>query len=131
ERKYVEEVGTSNAFFRVEDKVYTAPLQGSILGGITRDTSIKLLQSWGVEVVEELFTIDQLIEWHRSGKLKEALATGTAAVIAPIGTLGFKGKDIHINNKEIGPISQRLYDEITGIQKGEKEDKFNWTLTIE
>lgn len=130
ERKYVEEVGTSNAFFKVDGKIITAPLQGSILSGITRDTSIKLLKSWGVEVIEEPFTIQQVSDWHAKGLLQEAFATGTAAVISPIGVLGWKGKDMEINNSKIGEISQRLYDTITQIQNGEVEDSFNWITKL-
>jgi branched-chain amino acid aminotransferase len=126
ERKYVEEVGTSNAIFVVDDKVYTAPLEGSILAGITRNTTITLLKEMGIEVVEERFTIDQLFKWHAEGRLKEAFATGTAAVISPIGQLGWKGKDIVLNDFEIGEISQTIYDTITGIQNGSIEDKHNW-----
>ena len=130
ERKYIEEVGTSNAFFKVDGKVYTPPLQGSILGGITRDSSIELLKSWGVEVIEEPFTIDDVIRWHQEGKLEEAFATGTAAVISPIGILAWKGKDIQINNQEIGPISQKLYDTITAIQNGKEKDLFDWIVRM-
>lgn len=130
ERKYIEEVGTSNAFFKVDGKVYTAPLQGSILGGITRDTSMKLLKSWGVEVVEEPFTIDDVVNWHKEGKLEEAFATGTAAVISPIGILGWKGNDMEINNQEIGQISQKLYDTITAVQSGKEKDEFDWIVKL-
>lgn len=130
ERKYIEEVGTSNAFFKVDGKVYTAPLQGSILGGITRDTSIELLKSWGIEVIEEPFTIDDVMRWHQEGKLEEAFATGTAAVISPIGILGWKGNDIQINNQEIGKISQKLYDTITEIQNGKEKDTFDWIVRV-
>ena len=130
ERKYIEEVGTSNAFFKVDGKVYTAPLQGSILGGITRNTSMELLKSWGVEVIEESFTIDDVIRWHQEGKLEEAFATGTAAVISPIGILGWKGNDIQINNQEIGEISQKLYDTITAIQNGKEKDSFDWIVKM-
>ncbi|WP_113921835.1 branched-chain amino acid aminotransferase [Alkalibaculum bacchi] len=130
ERKYIEEVGTSNAFFKVDGKVHTAPLQGSILGGITRDTSIELLKSWGIEVIEEPFTIDDVMRWHQEGKLEEAFATGTAAVISPIGILGWKGNDIQINNQEIGKISQKLYDTITEIQNGKEKDTFDWIVRV-
>ncbi len=130
ERKYVEEVGTSNAFFKVDDRIYTAPLEGSILSGITRDTSLKLLKSWGMEVVEEQFTIQQVYDWHAQGRLKEAFATGTAAVISPIGVLGWKGKDMVINNNEIGETSQKLYDTITQIQNGQLQDSFHWTTNL-
>lgn len=129
ERKYVEEVGTSNAFFIIGDRAYTAPLEGSILAGITRDTTITLLKEMGIEVVEERFTIDQLFLWHSQGLLKEAFATGTAAVVSPIGQLGWQGKDIVINDFQIGQLTQRIYDSITGIQKGDIEDTHGW-ITI-
>jgi len=130
ERKYVEEVGTSNAFFKVDEKIYTAPLEGTILSGITRDTSLKLLKSWGIDVIEERFTIQQVYDWHTQGRLKEAFATGTAAVISPIGAFGWKGEDLIINNNEIGQISQKLYDTITQIQIGQLEDSFNWITVV-
>lgn len=130
ERKYVEEVGTSNAMFVVDGKVYTAPLAGSILAGITRNSAITLFKEMGVEVVEEKFTIEQVFKWHEEGRLSEAFATGTAAVISPIGQLGWKGKDIILNNFEIGEYSQKIYDIITGIQDGTLEDKHNWITKI-
>ena len=126
ERKYVEEVGTSNAMFVVDDQVYTAPLEGSILAGITRNTTITLLKEMGVEVREERFTIEQVYKWHEEGRLKEAFATGTAAVISPIGQLGWKGKDIILNNFEIGEYAHKIYNTITGIQNGSIEDTHNW-----
>lgn len=130
ERKYVEEVGTSNAMFVVDGKVYTAPIAGSILAGITRDSAITLFKEMGVEVVEEKFTIEQVFQWHQEGRLTEAFATGTAAVISPIGQLGWKGNDIIINNFEIGEYSQKIYDLITGIQDGTIEDKHNWITKL-
>ncbi|MPW26208.1 branched-chain amino acid aminotransferase [Alkalibaculum sp. M08DMB] len=130
ERKYVEEVGTSNVFCRVGNKIYTPPLQGSILSGITRDSAIKLLRSWDIEVIEERFTIEQLFEWHRKGELQEVFATGTAAVISPIGALSWQDNEITINNNEIGQLSQRLYNSITKIQNGQLEDSFSWITSI-
>ncbi|MBF7096427.1 branched-chain amino acid aminotransferase [Alkalibacter mobilis] len=129
ERKYIEEVGTSNAFFKIDGKIYTAPLEGSILSGITRDSAIKLLRDWGYEVIEQKITIDELVAYHNEGKLEEAFATGTAAVISPIGVLAFKGNDMVINDGKIGEASQRLYSEMTDIQYGKAEDKFGW-ITI-
>ncbi|HCX64978.1 MAG TPA: branched chain amino acid aminotransferase [Eubacteriaceae bacterium] len=130
ERKYIEEVGTSNAFFKIEGKIVTAPLEGSILSGITRNSSIALLKKWGYDVVERKIAIDELKELHEQGKVEEAFATGTAAVISPIGALGYKGQDMIINNQEIGEVSKRLYDAITGIQKGTMEDEFGWTTLV-
>lgn len=130
ERKYVEEIGTSNAFFMIGDEVITAPLLGTILPGITRDSVINLLKQWGMKVSERRMTIDEVFEAGKSGKLVEMFATGTAAVISPVGELSWKGEKILINNGEIGKISQKLYDELHGLQIGEVEDKLGWTVEV-
>ncbi|NTW72256.1 MAG: branched-chain amino acid aminotransferase [Eubacteriaceae bacterium] len=130
ERKYIEEVGTSNAFFKIDGIIYTAPLEGSILSGITRDSSIKLMRDWGYEVVEKRMTIDELCQAYAENRLEEAFATGTAAVISPIGVLGWKEKDMIINEQKIGEVSQKLYDAITAIQNGTSEDKFGWITVL-
>ncbi len=130
ERKYVEEIGTSNAFFRIEDEVITAPLTGTILPGITRDSVINLLQKWGLKVSERRMTIDEVFEAGKSGKLVEMFATGTAAVISPVGELAWKDEKVVINNGQIGELSQKLYDELYGLQIGEVEDTLGWTVEV-
>jgi branched-chain amino acid aminotransferase len=130
ERKYIEEVGTMNVFFVIGDEIVTPALQGSILPGITRMSSIELLRSWGMNVVERRLSIDELAEASKNGKLKEAFGTGTAAVISPIGHLKWGDDIMDINNGEIGPISQRLYDTLTGIQWGKIKDTFGWTVEV-
>lgn len=130
ERKYVEEIGTSNAFFKIDGEVFTPPLTGSILPGITRDSVIHLLKHWGVKVTEKRLTIQDIYDAHAEGKLEEVFATGTAAVISPVGELNWKDQPITINNKEIGELSQRLYDTITGIQTGKVKDEFGWIVKI-
>ena len=130
EHRYVEEIGTSNAFFVIGDEVFTAPLTGTILPGITRDSVIRLLKDRGVTVKEERFTIDEVFKAADEGKLKEVFASGTAAVISPVGEMRWKDKDIVINNNEIGPMSQSLYDNITGIQSGRLPDPYGWTVKI-
>lgn len=130
ERKYVEEIGTSNAFFKIGGEVITSPLTGSILPGITRDSVIQLLQEWGVQVTEKKFTIQDIYDAHAAGKLEEVFATGTAAVISPVGELCWKDKPIVINNNEIGSVSQKLYDTIVNIQTGKIPDPFGWTVEV-
>lgn len=130
ERKYIEEVGTSNVFFIIGDEIITPSLEGSILPGITRDTSIELLKSWGLKVVERKLALQELIKAASDNTLKEAFATGTAAVISPIGELNCGGKRILINQGKIGTLSQKLYNTITGIQTGKIEDAFGWTLEV-
>ncbi len=130
ERRYVEEVGAMNIFFALEDEVVTPELNGSILSGITRDSVITLLKSWNIPVSERRISIEEIADAHASGKLKEVFGTGTAAVISPVGELNWGEKKMVVNNNEIGSISQRLYDELTGIQRCEREDKFDWVHLV-
>jgi branched-chain amino acid aminotransferase len=130
ERKYVEEIGTSNAFFVMDGEAWTAPLEGTILPGITRDSAITLLRDRGVTVREERFTIDEVFGAYDAGSLSEVFASGTAAVISPVGELRWKDRDIVINGGEIGDLSQSLYDEITGIQSGRLPDRHGWTVDL-
>ena len=130
EQKYVEEVGSMNVMFKINGTVVTPALLGSILPGITRKSCLDLLRSWGMPVEERLLSAEELIEAAKNGTLEEAWGTGTAAVISPIGTLGFKGQDYTIHNNEIGPVAQKLYDELTAIQWGEKPDPFGWIVPI-
>ncbi|MDR2610886.1 MAG: branched-chain amino acid aminotransferase [Clostridiales Family XIII bacterium] len=130
ERKYVEEIGTSNAFFVMDGEVWTAPLSGTILPGITRDSTLQLLRDWGVPVREERFTIQDIADAHADGRLTEVFASGTAAVISPVGELRWVDKDMIINNNEIGPLSRKLYDTITGIQSGELPDTHGWVVKL-
>ena len=130
ERKYVEEVGTSNAFFIIDGVLYTAPLGGTILPGITRDSVIAIARDSGYEVVEEALAIDRIFEYADEGKFDECFASGTAAVISPIGHLTLGEKTIEINGGEIGEVSQMLYDTLTGIQSGKIEDKYGWVVRV-
>ena len=130
ERKYVEEVGTSNIFFSIDDKVITPPLSGSILGGITRNSVIQLARSWDIEVEERPIAIDEVIEASQNGSLHESFATGTAAVISPVGELLYGDISYPINKGETGPLSIRLYEELQAIQYGHREDQFNWRVKV-
>lgn len=125
-REYVEEVGTMNVFFVFDNEVVTPSLDGTILGGGTRDSVKTLLQSWNVPVVERKIKLAEIREGHKSGRLKEMFGTGTAAVISPVGELAAKQWQIVINNNQTGPIAARLYEELTGIQNGMRPDVFNW-----
>ena len=130
ERKYIEEVGTSNVFFVIDDELITPPLAGTILPGITRDSVIRLAKDWGLKVNERPITIDELIESVDNGKLRESFSTGTAAVISPLGELFYKGKTITINNGQVGSISRKFFDELQNIQFGRQEDPHGWTFRI-
>lgn len=129
-KKYVEEVGAMNAMFLIDNKIVTAPIDGTVLPGVTRDSIIKLLKDLDYEVEERHLSIDELMEAGKNGKLKEAFGTGTAAVISPIGELYYKGEKVIINNFKTGELTQKLYDELTDIQWGRSEDKNSWRVRV-
>jgi len=129
-RKYIEEVGTMNVFFLIDDTVVTPALTGSILPGITRMSCLEMLRSWSIPCEERLISVDEVKTALRNGRIREAFGTGTAAVISPIGHLAFGEETYEINNGSIGPVSQRLYDELTGIQWGRLPDKYGWTTEV-
>ncbi|MCH5165848.1 MAG: branched-chain amino acid aminotransferase [Clostridiales bacterium] len=132
ERKYVEEVGSMNIFFVIDGKLVTPELDGCILPGITRDSVIKIARHKGISVEERPITIDEVLSGAKSGKLTEIFGTGTAAVISPVDRLGDNSQDIIIGGKgKVGEISKLLYDTLTDIQTGRKEDIFGWVTTVE
>ncbi|MFR1599549.1 MAG: branched-chain amino acid aminotransferase, partial [Coprobacillus cateniformis] len=129
-RKYVDEVGTMNVMFLINDTIVTAALEGTVLPGVTRDSILHILRDWGYKVEERNLSIDELMEAGKTGALKEAWGTGTAAVISPIGELCYKGDKVTINNFKTGELTQKLFDTLTGIQWGRLEDKYNWTKIL-
>ena len=131
ERKYIEEVGTMNVFFKIGGKIITPSLAGSILPGVTRRSSIEMLKALGYEVVEKRLSIDEVWQASKDGILEEAFGTGTAAVISPIGELKWDDRIMSINDGKIGEVSQKLYDELTGIQWGRTKDTFGWTVEVD
>lgn len=131
ERKYIEEVGAMNVMFKIDGEIVTPKLTGSILPGITRKSAIELLAYQGIKVSERLLSVDELIDACENGKLEEAWGIGTAAIISPIGALAYQGKEYSIHGGEIGPFAQKLYDDLSGIQWGLKEDPLGWTFPVE
>ncbi|MEK8128136.1 branched-chain amino acid aminotransferase [Paenibacillus filicis] len=128
ERKYVEEVGSMNVFFRIDGQVYTPVLNGSILEGVTRGAVIELLEDWDVMFTARPLSIQELVQAAANGTLEEAFGTGTAAVISPIGGIRWNGQLYPINGGQVGELSQKLYDTITGIQRGMVRDVYGWTV---
>lgn len=131
EKKYIEEVGTMNICFKIDNKIVTPALNGSILGGMTRDSVIRLAKEWGMEVEERQISIQEVFEAHANGTLQEVFGTGTAAVISPVSSLNWGGKVITVNNGETGETALKLYDAITGIQYGKVADTFQWMEEVE
>lgn len=132
EHKYVEEIGTSNAFFMINDEVITASLDsGTILPGITRNSVIQLLKHFGIKVREGKLSIDEIVAASKDGSLKEIFASGTAAVISPIGCLNYNGVDYQVADGKVGPVAQKLYDNLYGMQTGVVEDFMGWTYPLD
>lgn len=130
ERKYIEEVGAMNVMFKINGEIITPALTGSILPGVTRKSCIQVLKDKGYKVCERLLSVDELHEAMKNGTLEEAWGCGTAAVISPIGELCYKGDKSIINGGKIGPVTQYLYDTLTGIQWGDLPDPYGWTVEI-
>lgn len=130
QRKYVEEVGTMNIMFKIAGEIYTAPIDGTVLAGVTRDSMIHMLKDWGYQVNETRVSIDDLMKAGHDGTLEEVFGTGTAAVISPVGELRYRDDVVTINDFRIGELTQKLYDTLTGIQWGRLEDKYGWTVRV-
>jgi branched-chain amino acid aminotransferase len=131
ERKYIEEVGTMNVFFRIDNEVITPSLDsGSILSGITRNSTIELLKKWNIKVVERKLSVDEVLAAAKNNKLIEAFGTGTATVISPIGQLIINDETIEIGNNKIGELSSKLYKTMTDLQYGLIEDNMDWIVKI-
>lgn len=131
EKKYVEEVGSMNIFFKIRGELYTAPLGGSILPGITRDSIMRLAKDvYGVNVREERIAIADIFKENETGGLEEVFGTGTAAVVSPVGGMTWEGKSITISGGQMGELTSKLYDKLTGIQYGKEKDEFGWIKTL-
>ncbi len=131
EHKYIDEVGAMNVFFVLDGKVITPDIEGgSILPGVTRMSAIHLLREMGYTVEERKLPLSEVEQAYAEGKLDEAFGTGTAAVVSPIGLLDTGDRKMLINNDQIGPVAQKLYDTLTAIQWGKTADEFGWTVKV-
>ena len=130
ERRYIEEVGSMNIFFLINEEIVTPQLTGSILPGITRMSVLELGKHWGLKVSERRVSIDEILKGLKDGSVTEIFGSGTAAVISPVGVLSYKGEECQVGNGETGPITSRFYEELTGIQYGKVADPFDWVESI-
>lgn len=130
ERRFLEEVGTMNIAVKLDDEVATPPLSGTILSGITRESVLHILRDWGLYVNERRISVDEVIEGLGTGKVEEIFGCGTAAIIAPVGSLYYKGVAHTVGDGNTGPLTQRLYDELIGVQSGKREDKYDWVVEV-
>ena len=129
-RKYIEEVGAMNIFFKINGTVVTPALNGSILPGVTRDSAIQLCKMWGIPAEERQISVDEVIKTAESGELEECFRTASAAVLSPVGELRFDNEKMPISNNHIGELTQRIYDTITGIQLGRIEGPEGWSVEV-
>jgi branched-chain amino acid aminotransferase len=130
ERKYVEELGGMNVFFVFDDGSLLTPPLGTILPGITRDSIIALAKDAGKRVREEAYSIEQWRADAASGKLKEAFACGTAAVISPIGKVRSGSGDFLISGGAAGPVAMGLRKQLVDIQYGRTNDPHSWIKKV-
>ena len=130
EKKYVEEVGAMNIMFKIDGKIYTSEAGVTVLPGVTRRSIMELCRDWGYEVIEGKLAIADIMQAGRDGKLEEVFGTGTAAVVSPVKELTWKGESVQISGGEIGELTQKLYDTLTGIQYGKIEDFMDWTVKV-
>jgi len=130
ERKYIEEVGSMNIAFVIDNELVTPSLNGSTLAGITRDTVLQLARDWGIRVAERQISIDEVFTASKSGRLSEVFGMGTAAVISPVSELAYKDEKLAIGDGKVGPLAQRLFDDISAIQRGLKPDPHGWVVEI-
>jgi branched-chain amino acid aminotransferase len=130
EQKYLEEVGSMNIFFVIDDEIITPALNGSILPGITRKSVIELAKHWNEKVSERKISIDELMQAHTAGRLKEVFGAGTAAVISPVGQIKYKDQVITINDDQTGPVAKKYYQAITDMQYGKADDPMGWIETV-
>lgn len=131
EHRYVEEVGQMNIFFKLNDRVITPELRGTILPGVTRDSILTLIHERGITCEERLIEIDEITQGIESGEVEEVFGTGTAAVVAPVGRLAYKDHVFNLPEASSESLAKSLYNELLGIQHGNLEDKHNWVVAVD
>jgi branched-chain amino acid aminotransferase len=129
--RHLEEVGTMNLVVVIGDEIVTPALDGTILGGVTRDSVLTLCRDWGLRVSERRVAVDELLDAERSGHLREVFGCGTAAVITPVGQLGWKDRTLVINGGQPGALAKRLFSAITDIQYGRTPDTHGWITEVD
>ena len=120
-----------NIFIRIEDEIITPNLSGTILPGITRLSALKILHDWDLNVNERMVSIDEVLDASEKNLDFEIFGTGIAAIVTPVNKLKFKDKELIIGDGEMGELSQKLYNEIAGIQYGRLKDRYNWLTFVD
>jgi branched-chain amino acid aminotransferase len=132
EHRWIEELGGMNLFFVFADgSMVTPPLSGTILPGVTRDSLLTLAREEGLDVREERYSLDQWREDAASGKLLEAFACGTAAVVTPIGRVAGREGEFTVGSGGPGQMTSKLRERLVAIQRGTAEDRHGWVLRLD
>ena len=130
-KTYIEEVGSMNVMFKIGGEIITPTLEtGTVLPGVTRRSIVQLLKEEGYKITERLVTVEEILTAAKEGRIEEAFGCGTAAVVSPIGKLIFEGKDYVMGDGGIGPLTHKLYDELTGLQWGLIPDTHGWIYKV-
>lgn len=128
--EFVEEAGTANFMFVINDALVTPPVKDTILKGITRDSIVTLARSWGMDVQEREVSVSELVEAMNSGRLQEAFAVGTAATVTHISEIGHEGKVYTLPAVEKREVAPRLLETLNNIRYGKAEDEFGWLVRV-
>ncbi|GGK09999.1 branched-chain-amino-acid aminotransferase 2 [Yeosuana aromativorans] len=128
EFKYIQEAGTMNVFFRINDEFITPSLDGAILNGISRLSTIELLRDKGYKVTERLVSMDEIIEASNNGTLQEAFGCGTAVGVAMIEEIGYRNQTIHVSKDN--PVGKMVMETIVGLRAATIEDKYGWIVSV-
>ena len=122
-RGEVQETGAANFLLIAKNKLLTRGLDASFLHGVTRDSLLTMARDLGFEVSERVFDVKEMLEWVKTG---EAALSGTAAVLAGVGTLIYKGTEQSVSGGEVGPLTRALRAQLVAIQRGEAPDRHGW-----
>ncbi len=127
---YIEEMGAANAMFLLDGKLITAEAGNTILDGVTRDTVIALAKEWGITVEERKVSVAEIIEGAKNGKLTDAFGAGTAATIAPVGSISYNGEEYFLSDPETREFSKRVFNTLDAIKYGTTPDTHGWNYVV-
>lgn len=128
--EYVEEMGAANVMFVLDGKLITPSTRDTILDGVTRDTVLTLAREWGMQVEERRVSVAEIIEGAKTGKLQDAFGAGTAATIAPVGSISYNGEEYFLSDPKTREFSQKVLSELDAIKYGRVADTHGWNYTV-
>jgi branched-chain amino acid aminotransferase len=129
-RKFVEECGVMNVFFCIDDTVVTPSLDGTILPGVTRDSALTLLRDMGLQVIERRISIDELLQAHERGLLRECFGTGTAATLSQVRRIRYGDRDVVLPAIEQQTVGAELRERLIRIATGQEPDRYGWLEVV-